>query len=173
MVVLAQIDLYQGDFQALAARLDKVWPAFKRSGVLRANVWGNVFALFRMYAALLSDRSHRHVRPAQQMVRRFLKSKYTWQSGFGNALDACIHLRGGDTELATRSLGLATEAFERSELSLYAASARFQRGKLLAGPKGALEVAAAEQLLRAQGIVSPERWAAMYVPLPPQPFDNR
>jgi hypothetical protein len=164
--LLAQLDLYCGDFVGLSARLERAWPAFKRSGILRANVWGTLFLVFRAYASLLSGKSGRPSADAKALVKRLHRSKHEWQSGFGHALDACIALVDRKTGRARDSLDLAQEAFERHGLTLYAASARRQRGVLVGGRAGDLDVAAAEELMRAQGIVSPRRWSAMYVPLP-------
>jgi serine/threonine protein kinase len=164
--LLAHIDLYSADFMRLRARLDEVWPALQRSGILQANVWGTLFLLFRAYASILTDGSNRHARQAKGLARRLLQSKHEWQSGFGHALDACIALQEGDPQRANRCLGMAHRAFERDGLHLYAACAVWQRGELAGDDEGARDAAAAEKFMRSQGIVCPRRWSAMYVPLP-------
>jgi len=63
----------------------------------------------------------------------------------------------------------ACVCFERDGLLLYAACARRQLGNLLGAVSGAREIAQADAFMAEQGISNPERWTAMFAPLPELP----
>ena len=58
----------------------------------------------------------------------------------------------------------AEAGFVASDTALYAAAARRRRGQLLGGEEGKELVAAADTWMRSEGIVRPDRVAAMIVP---------
>ncbi|HEX9101138.1 MAG TPA: hypothetical protein VF997_02985, partial [Polyangia bacterium] len=58
----------------------------------------------------------------------------------------------------------AARGFDAADMALWAAVARWQLGRLVAGDEGAALVAAAEALLRAQSVRDPARVAATLAP---------
>jgi hypothetical protein len=164
--VLAHCDLYDRDVPGLRDRMERAWPMLTRSGVLRTSLWGTSFFLLRAYSTLLSRGTRGDVRRAKKLGVDLVRSRLRWKAGFGHALEACIAVREGTLGMATSALRLAFEAFEREGLMLYAACARRRHGELAGGEEGAAGVDAADAFMRSQGISNPERWCAMYVPLP-------
>jgi hypothetical protein len=70
----------------------------------------------------------------------------------------------GDSAAAAAELERAIALADAADMALYAAAARLQLGRLLAGERGKDLVSAAEQAMSAQGVRSPVRFATMLVP---------
>ena len=54
--------------------------------------------------------------------------------------------------------------FDRADMVLYAAIARWQLGKIQGGPAGEALVAAARDWMQSQGVVCPERLCRLFAP---------
>jgi hypothetical protein len=96
-------------------------------------------------------------------VLRGAGSARAWRT-LAQLLDAGrARLEGREAE-ARRHLESAAAALDDLEMTLHAAGARRALGLLIDGDEGAALVTAADQLLAAQSICDPARWAAVLVP---------
>jgi hypothetical protein len=74
-----------------------------------------------------------------------------------------LELKGRE-ETAWKSLREAADAFSRAEFKLYAAATNRQLGRLLGSDKGRELIEKADRTTREEGVVRPDRIAAMLVP---------
>ena len=103
-------------------------------------------------------------RAVEQDAGRMRKEHMAWSDPLASLLRAGVAATQGDAGLAELSLREAVKGLESADMALYAAAARWQRGRIIGGDEGKSLVAAAETWMRDQGIVSPARMAAMLAP---------
>jgi hypothetical protein len=70
----------------------------------------------------------------------------------------------GETRRALELFASAEKGCQVGDMQLHAAAARRRRGQLLGGEEGRVLVEAADAWMGQQGIVAPERMAAMLAP---------
>src|SRR4029453_14558547 len=73
----------------------------------------------------------------------------------------CAPPLGGRPDRALQALGEASDGFEKLDMALHAAAARWRRGQLLGGDEGGSLEAAAGAYMRAQTIEKPDRIVAL------------
>jgi hypothetical protein len=104
------------------------------------------------------------VKDARWAAKRLVKEGVAWADALAALARAGAAKLSGDGEGAARELDEALAGFEAQEMKLYAAVVRMRQGQLRGGTEGAALVAQAEAWMRGQGIVRPERFAAMLAP---------
>jgi hypothetical protein len=77
---------------------------------------------------------------------------------------AAIAHQKGDEETATGGLRDAVRAFDTLQYKMYAAAARRQLGRILGGEEGQALIERADVAMGEEGVVNPERIAAMLAP---------
>ena len=112
-------------------------------------------------SALLARATPGDLREARRLARSIAGISSPCAQGIVAQLHALRGLHDERTEDAARWLTAAADHFDAAQMPLDAAACRHRRGRLLDDPR---TVADAESMLRAGGIVRPERWAQMIVP---------
>jgi hypothetical protein len=165
--------IYRRDGAGALAALSESWPGLRRAGYFSAPCWNMLFVWSRGAAALAAARATgtpgappREVRRAQAALSRIATQPIA--PAFVQLLQAGVAGLAGDLTAARAALGAAADAFDAVHMQLFAAPARRRIGELTDGDAGKTLRDAADAHMRALGVVSPERWTAMYTPgLPP------
>jgi hypothetical protein len=164
-----QIDLYVGDAEAAYRAVHAQWGALAGSMLLMVQLTKLEALHLRARAALMlaegrpSDRESL-CREAARDARSIGAEAMPWSDPLAALLRAGIAATRGDAAQALSSLGQAEAGLVAADMGLYAAAARYYRGKLMGGDEGrALEVAAVGWMA-GQGVKNPERMAALHAP---------
>jgi hypothetical protein len=70
----------------------------------------------------------------------------------------------GDQDSAVKLLGEAARAFRQAQFKLHAAATNRQLGRLLGGDEGRELIEKADETMKEEGVVKPDRIAAMLAP---------
>ena len=97
------------------------------------------------------------------MARKIRKEQSGWGDGLADLIEAAL-LAAPNRAAAIEKLEAAEGHLERSDMGLYLWAARRQRGVLTGGDAGRELIDAADGHWAAEGIASPERFAAMLIP---------
>ena len=162
-------DLYEGTGESAWARTQRAWPEFAR-GYLFHGQFGRVAgAYWRAATALQAARAGARGRAqlaalAGRTADALAGEDRPWATALGHCLRAAsASLRGRD-DRAAAELTLAAIRLDAADLRLFAAAARWHRGRLCGGDRGAAMVATAEAAMRAAGVVAPARLAVALIP---------
>jgi hypothetical protein len=98
------------------------------------------------------------------MALKLEKEQMAWTAPLAAIVSAGASSAEGDGQSAAASLERAIELALTADMSLYAAAARHQLGRLLGGERGDGLVGEAERAMRTQEVRSPARFATMLVP---------
>jgi eukaryotic-like serine/threonine-protein kinase len=112
-------------------------------------------------SALVARATPGDLREARRLARSIAGIPSPCAQGTVAQLHALRALHDERTDDAARWLTAAADHFDAAQMPFDAAACRHRRGRLLDDPR---TVADAESMLRAGGIVRPERWAQMIVP---------
>ena len=161
------IDVYSGDGARAWARCADRWPGFTRSytyqgqyGRVVGEFWRGGCAL--LAASELEGRAAERLRAiAVEAEERILGERARWADAMAQLLRAGVELQRERGRQAQTALGLAVAGFERAEMRLWAAAARWQESRLSGDAIGQAEH---EQRMRACGVLQPARMAATLVP---------
>ncbi len=164
-----QYALYAGDGAAAWERLTQAWPELASSTLLRIQFLRILITLQRGTAAVAAAHARqgdpqRLLQAAEKDASRLAKERAGWAEAAASLLRASILGARGRPEEALRHLDEAMRGFDAAEMTLYAACARRRKGQLLGGDEGQRLMEAADAVMREQGIQSPARWTALYVP---------
>jgi eukaryotic-like serine/threonine-protein kinase len=169
MMAVVQVDLYQGGTLGLE-RLDALWPALKRSMLLRVPIifasasW--MLALSILAARQAAPAKYPHAIKRVRAIRvQISKVDAPHCSAWARLLDAQLAYAEGDKE---RARVLADEA--RAEIAHFGLGLLTERVQYLCGllTPGAAGVRLREDALatlRAQGVVDPYRYVRQAVPV--------
>jgi hypothetical protein len=167
---LVVADLYAGDLEAAERRMEESWQRIVNAMLLSFEVTRVSLTHLRGRAALAcaarastGDREPL-LRKTIRQARALRKDLAVSAPALGQLLEAGVaHVRG-DVGGASIALDAAGAALDASDLKLFAAAVRWQRGQLLGGDEGAALIANARAFMSAQGILKPEKFAALFVP---------
>jgi len=154
--------LYEGDAEAAHAVWRDWWPEYKRAQLSHV-------ALFKIDAtrshalALVALGDARSLTKAQKLARTLDADHVMGSRASREMILGCVAAHRADRPRAANRLAAAAVAFDEAEMKLMAASCRRAHGELAQKP--AL-VEAADEVMRGEGIVRPDRWAAMNAPMP-------
>jgi tetratricopeptide (TPR) repeat protein len=125
-------------------------------------------AMWSKGRALLScnDRgsARQRLRMAERTARKLRKGGTTYTDVWSALLLAAVHAGRGELEQARTELTSAASVADESSMKLMAASARYRLGQLTGGNEGAALTRAANELLREESIVAPERFLRVLAP---------
>jgi len=164
-----QLDLYEGDGAAAVARCRGFLPAFSRSLMTRIQLCRIHAAHHLGYAALAwaaadPARRRRALRLAARQKRALERERMPWADAFAAYLGAGLAWHAGDEHRTVDGLRQAAERFDACAMRFYAAATRRRLGMLEAGEAGRAGVADVDELLQGEGVVRPDRLAAMMAP---------
>jgi hypothetical protein len=166
----AEIEIYAGEGPRAYERLQKEERALKRSMLLNVQFIRCLTAFVRGRAAVASvdakDSAKRSTRlaEARRLALALEKEKMVWTAPLASLVAAAAKNAEGQRAEALALLEKAATEADAARMSLYAAAARYQRGSALGGVEGTELQRAAEEVMRAQEIKAPARFATMYVP---------
>lgn len=159
----ALCDLYEGQAPRAYRQVLGIWKELNRSQLLRVSLprvdsfWlrGRLaLAAAAGDASLLAD--------AAACARRLQREGRGDTAVYAALLSAGLRRVGGEDDAAVKHLQSAAEAADRADMSLYAAAARFCRGRIIGGAEGQRCLDEAAVTFDRCGIVDPERSARFY-----------
>ncbi len=166
------LHLYAGDyFQAFGA-LQDLSKRFSRS-LLR---WNQVLRVIQGHwlahaalalASITQDRRHL-LKMARQQADRLARENYPLAEPYVPYFRGYLSYLAGDEEKAVTLLRESATRFDAMQFKLFAAAANRQLGRLLGGDEGRALMAQADEAMKAEGVVRPERFAAMLLPPLPE-----
>jgi hypothetical protein len=99
-------------------------------------------------------------------IRRLERENAAYASALALLATAALRYDEGKVEAAVDLLNRGERAFVDCDMMLYAAVAGYRRGRIIGGDAGQVLVLSAVQTMTAEGIVRPERVAALMAPGP-------
>jgi hypothetical protein len=165
-------DLYAGDYGRAHERVLSKWGPLRESLLLlvqAVRVQGRHLRASTAIA-LASDTKDRAARlslvsSAARDARALEREGAPWAVAFAKLTQAGVEsVRGGDAARTVALLRDAIAAFDGESMALHAASSRRALGGLLGGDEGAAMVREADEWMRSETIVSPEKMARLMAP---------
>ncbi|APR84669.1 Serine/threonine-protein kinase PknA [Minicystis rosea] len=169
MLADRQTDLYAGDAEAAYRMVNEQWRELDDSLLLMVQLTRLEATQLRARAALAlarqkpSDRKALS-RAAAQDADRIARERMTWSDPLSSLLLAGAAAIQGDVDHAEALLRESVAGLERADMPLYAAAAKWQRGRLLGGDSGRELITTAEKWMAEQGIANKARMVAMLAP---------
>ena len=161
------IDLYAGEPERAAARLEAAWPSVR--GMLSLFQGGRIEALThraRIALALAARGNPRALKKAADAARRLEREDAEWASAFAVMVRAGIAQGRGDKATALELIEEAQQRLGAADMRMYAAAATFRRGQMLGEDAGRALVAEAIDELRSEQVVAPLRMVELLCPGP-------
>ncbi len=158
---MADAYVYEGDADAACAVWRKWWPAYKEARLA-------LVALFRIDAtrscaiALVARGDTGSLKRATKLAKALKSHHVLGSRATRETILGCVAARRGDQQGAAKLLTSAAARFDEAEMKLLAASCRRACGVLAADPE---LVESADAVMRSEGVVRPDRWAAMNAPI--------
>ncbi|HUY35547.1 MAG TPA: protein kinase [Pirellulales bacterium] len=171
------IDLYRGRPSAAWRNLIRKWPSLKASYLLEVECVRIFMRHLRAICALAAADDPRTasadraalVREAIRDARRLDRERPRYCRPLAMTIRATLAARAGQAAKAADLLATAVSLLENDGLGMYAAAARFRRGRLMGGETGDELMGQASAWMRQEKIARPERIAALFAPS----LDNR
>jgi serine/threonine protein kinase/tetratricopeptide (TPR) repeat protein len=166
---LTHADLYAGDGPAAWQRIRARWPALRQSllmtiEIVRIDALGCAGGAALGAAEAATGREQRRLRRvALGHARRLGRLGPVWSRALGNLIAAGA-IAPTDPASAGGVLESAIQGFEVTGMRLYAAAARWRLGELRGGQDGRALVQRAEEFMRSEEVVRPDRITAMLAP---------
>jgi hypothetical protein len=158
------IDLYEGQPRQAWQRLQDNWGALQRSQLLLIQQVRIFMTHLRSRAALALAAAKPNpalVRSALRDARTLWRERAPWARALSRLLEAgAAHRQGAPAAALLRD---AVERCEKTDMRLYAESARWQLGRL-SEPGSVSLTDQAEAWMRSQHVVRPDRMAALQAP---------
>jgi len=169
LVAIAMAKLYAGDAEAAHALASDILRRMRLSFHWMVQVPRARARALRGCSALLviargGGRRGRLLRSVARDARALEREGVAWARAFAGMLRAGLALHLGSRAEAARGLELAATAFDACEMAAYAWAVRERAARLRGDAASAVEIARVEKALRAEGVVSPERFIAMLAP---------
>jgi eukaryotic-like serine/threonine-protein kinase len=165
------IDLYAGEGERLHERFEREWPAVRGSRILYSPLMRMQLVHLRGAACLAAaestsepERRRALLRSAGQHANEIARLTVAGSPELAGLIAAGVARVSGDDTLARERLASALEGFERAEMRGYAMAARRHLGMLRRGDEGRELVAEADAFFEKEGVMKPERYAAMLAP---------
>jgi serine/threonine protein kinase/tetratricopeptide (TPR) repeat protein len=162
--------MYAGNPGVAWEQIQRTWPALVKAHILRAQFHRVPMTLLRGNVAIAAATARQGgdprelLRAAEKDAVRLEKEGTRCAVPSAALLRACLAAARGRPDEALGLLDAAAQGFDAAEMALHAACARRRKGQLLGGDEGRALIAAADDILRGQGIRAPARWAALYAP---------
>lgn len=172
LLAATHIDLYCGAPDAAWRRLRETWPALRSSQILRLeSVRTEMWQLRGRCAIALGGATNGRTQRSQLLrcalreVRRLEREAIPWAPALAASLRAGAAACVGETERAIEHAEWAALAFERLEMGLHAAAARYQVARLGSSERARSLRSDAETWMGHQGVIRPELIADVLVPI--------
>ncbi len=153
---------YMGRYEEAADRARAMRAASARAGLLRVGLIKDDTARLVAATAIAAGR----LGEAAPLIRYLRRSRHDAVRGHGSLLAASIAAHRGRSDEAHTHLVDAVGHFERARTLAWLASARRRLGELVAGVEGQRLIAEADRWASHEGVVAPDKIAAMHAPWP-------
>ncbi|MGH7438823.1 MAG: serine/threonine-protein kinase PknK [Polyangiaceae bacterium] len=169
MRVEADVELYVGAAARAYERVARDAAALKRSFLLQGQFTRSFTADVRGRCAVAlaeaapAQRAAR-LAEARRLARQLERERMPYAALLAAILRAGVASLAGERERAAKSLQLAVDLAGQTDMALHAMAARYQLGALIAGDKGGELLHAADEEMKANGVVAPKRFADVLVP---------
>ncbi len=165
---MTQIELYAQTGKPYS-RLMAAWPLLSKSLLLRIPALRHTLRHLRARAGIAQARNDRDerellLRDAADSGAKLTAVRVPYAVGWGHAARAGVDASRGDRERAIQRLEQAEASFYEGEMTLYAAAARYQLGRLLDNARGRELRAHAQEWFEAQGVRKPAHYIGMLLP---------
>jgi len=164
----ALIERYVGDHRKAFDILEDISKRFSRSLLRKVQYYRVVNSWYLAQAALglASTVEFRTslLKIARQQVRKLTIERFPFTDSFIPYLRASIAYLEGDEDNAVRLLREAVTAYQKAQYKLFEAATNQRLGRLVGGDEGRTLVAQADQTMRQEGIVRPDRITAVLAP---------
>jgi hypothetical protein len=172
LVSRTHIELYTGDIEAAATRMDDEWRRLEGSLLLRLqsiriegqHLRGRVALARAAQAPAGSAERRARCAIAMKMAKRIDKEEVTWGSALAALLRAGVANLSGDRPAALEFLRAANDGFRDAHMALYATVARRCRGLLVDDDAGRTMVAETETWMTEEGIRAPASVCSLLAP---------
>jgi hypothetical protein len=167
-----QIELYRGNGPVAWELIDRLWPALRRSLLLRVQFIRTSMNFLRARAALAAAVTLRRSQPAEggsllaiarRTARRLDRERMPCPTAYAQLIRGALAALSGDRSQAITLLAEAVECFEAVDMRLCAAAARRRLGEFLGGTRGQEEIGRADQWMYEQKIKNPANMASMII----------
>lgn len=170
LLAQGEIDLYCRDGKTAWERVQRTWPALKRSLLLMIQLSRIEAVHLRGRAALAyaetmaaSDRKP-YLKQAQRDGKSLVGEKSAWAQPFAHVLFAGVASLSGDRSAMLHWLDEAFRGFAETETIMYREATRYRRGEHRGGTDGAAEMAMGRKWFVDQGVANVERFVDMLLP---------
>ena len=163
---LSEIELYTGDTEVAGKHVEGQWPALEDSLLLRIPAVRAEAMQLRARTALATSGNGRDagkLRLAEKMARKIDKVNMSWSKPFALLVRATVAYQRAAGN-ATSLLSESVQSFERADMHLYAAAARWRLGERLGDERGKELIAEAKAWMESQKIKNPEAMMRMLAP---------
>jgi hypothetical protein len=170
MLADTQIALYAGDARGAHERVEEKWQAMARSLLLRVQLTRIEAVHLRARSALAmagetaGGEAREHLARARKLAGKIAGERATWATPLADLLKAGVANRAGDADAAVEALRRARAGLVTAGMRLYGAAAGHRLGGLLGGDEGRELREEAEEWMRGEGIVRPDRMINMLAP---------
>lgn len=168
---LGNIDLYSGNLEAGWTQMQERWRALRDSKMLMVQTMRITclelrgrMALALAAASRQGDRRENLLRSARRDAQAIQRERTGYGTGLAARLFAVESALSGRGEDASGYAFLAETHFEASDMALHAQVMKRFRGHAKGGEAGKGLVREAEDWMKRQGVVSPTRLSAMFLP---------
>ncbi|MBW2526888.1 MAG: serine/threonine-protein kinase PknK [Deltaproteobacteria bacterium] len=172
-IALVRSYLYAEDVDEMWRIVEQQWQRLVQTSFVRMSQPFRIMMYSTHAAAVLARAGQRRDDPrelarllklARHDEKRLRSERVPWATAFSLLTQAGIAHRCGHSGVALERLAESAEAFEAIDMALHAAAARRHRGVLLGDDEGAALVESADDFMRSQNIVAPERMACAIAP---------
>ncbi|WP_437752600.1 serine/threonine-protein kinase [Sorangium sp. So ce1389] len=176
LLARCQIDLYTGDAWTAWDRISAIWPTVRATVTLRVQNFRITLRHLRARCALAAQAAGalpggaaradgaRLLRVAMEEARHLDGEGLPWADALADVVRGSVAAAAGRPREAASMLLRAADAFERIDMALYAAAARYRLGSLADDALGRSLRRRSEATMRELGVAEPRRMAAALVP---------
>ena len=101
---------------------------------------------------------------AARWAKKLERERAAYARPMAAMIRAALAVSAGQSSAACDQLKFAATQFQQIEASMFSAAAQYQLGRLLGGDAGQQQLAEAEQRMRAQNVLRPDRIANLFAP---------
>ncbi len=166
---LCQVDLYRGRGTDAWARIGRDWAGVRSSLLLDVEFIRIEFLGLKARCALAAAAAAADPRPlldeAQRAARALERIGSPWAVAYAQPIRAQLAIAAGADDVAATSLAAAADQFERLDMAMHAAAARYRASAIVGGAEGDTVKAASIERMRALGIINPDAMTAELLPI--------
>jgi hypothetical protein len=160
------IDLYVGRPEAGLERMQRLWEVLRKAYLirmvsLRSNIRDLRATCAIQVAAAAPERRTRLLERAQKDAKAMRREHVSWLEPRADRIEGVVAAARGDREVALALLDRAARGFERVDMGLAAAAARWRAAQLRGGAASGQQ-AEAEAWMLAHGVRCPERMLRLF-----------